>query len=239
MNHKIVITGASSEIGQAICNKVIKAGDYTILQYFKNKTKLLSLKEKYGNNCQIYFADFNDSESLTNFCKNIKDTDILINVAGCTISGLLPTLTEEDVKIMINVNIVALVKICQNVIPDMVAKREGCIVNISSVTASRGNRGQTVYAGTKGFIESFTRSMAAEYGHKGIRINCVAPGPINAGSLKELLVYAPEDVKQSIASNRLGEPNDVASLVAFLCSKEAGFINGQCIHIDGGFMRGV
>ena len=121
----------------------------------------------------------------------------------------------------------------------MIVKRKGCIINISSIAATRGNKGQTVYAGTKGFVESFTRSLTAEYGARGIRVNCVAPGPIDAGSLKELLSYASEDVNESIVSNRLGEPGDVASIVAFLCSEEADFINGQCLHIDGGFIRGI
>jgi 3-oxoacyl-[acyl-carrier protein] reductase len=140
---------------------------------------------------------------------------------------------------MINVNIIALIKICKSVIPAMIVKRKGCIVNISSIAATRGNKGQTVYAGTKGFVESFTRSLTAEYGSRGIRVNCVAPGPIDAGSLKELLTYASEEVNKSVVSNRLGKPEDVASVVAFLCSEKANFINGKCIHVDGGFMKGV
>lgn len=239
MSNKIVITGASSEIGQSICKKVVKPRDHVILQCFKNEAKCSKLKKKYTDLCEIVTVDFNNTNSVEKFCKQLHDIDILINVAGYTVTALLPDLKEKDIQKMINVNVIAIVKITKSVISGMVAKHKGCIVNISSITATRGNRGQTVYSGTKGFIESFSRSLAAEYGSRGIRINCVAPGPISTGSLKELLSYAPEEVKQSIVSNRLGKPEDVGSVVAFLCSKEAEFINGKCISVDGGFMKGV
>ncbi|MCP4154266.1 MAG: SDR family oxidoreductase, partial [bacterium] len=137
------------------------------------------------------------------------------------------------------VNIDAFTRICAAVIPGMTARRRGCIVNISSAAATRGNRGQTVYAGTKGYMEAFTRSLAAEYGAKGIRVNCVAPGPIAAGSMTELLGYAEEEVKKSILSKNLGTPEDVAYITAFLCSPKAAFINGKTIGVDGGIMRGI
>jgi 3-oxoacyl-[acyl-carrier protein] reductase len=239
MGNRIVITGASSKIGQAIFKQLVKKDDQVILQCFKNYNTCLQLKKTFKGICNIITSDFNDPESVDDFSGQLGDVDTLINTAASTITGLLPHLKDEDMNRMINVNNSALVKICRAVIPGMVARRKGCIVNISSVAAIRGNRGQAVYAGTKGFIEAFSRSLAAEYGAKGIRINCVAPGPIDAGSLKELLSYAPEEVKQSTASGRLGEPEDVAAVVAFLCSDGAKYINGRCIPVDGGFMRGI
>jgi 3-oxoacyl-[acyl-carrier protein] reductase len=140
---------------------------------------------------------------------------------------------------MVQANITALVKLCRAVIPGMVVKRRGCIVNISSAAATRGNPGQAVYAGTKGFMEAFTRSLAAEYGGKGVRANCVAPGAIDAGSLRELLALAPDEVPESSALRRLGTPDEVAAVVAFLCSDDASFISGRTIGVDGGFCHGV
>jgi 3-oxoacyl-[acyl-carrier protein] reductase len=140
---------------------------------------------------------------------------------------------------MLAVNIRALIEVTRAVLLGMMMRKRGVIVNISSIAALRGNRGQSVYAGTKGFMESFTRSLAAEYGRKGIRINAVAPGPIDAGSLKDLLGYAPGEVKEAIAAGRLGTPKDVAAATAFLCSDDAAFINGRIIPVDGGFMRGI
>jgi len=240
---KVVITGASSKIGLAIFNELVDAnpGDDFILQCSTNpaalEPTLAQLPER--GRCEIRKVDFQDEEALNAFLQCIRDTDILVNAAAVTITGTLPQLEVEMIRRMMRVNIEALTRLCAAVIPGMTAKRRGCIVNISSVTASRGNRGQSVYAGTKGYIESFTRSLAAEYGAKGIRINCVAPGPIHSGKLEELLEYAPDEVKKSIAANRLGEPADVANLVGFLCSDKAAFINGKIIGVDGGFMRGV
>jgi len=239
MSRNIVITGASSDIGLAISTKIIRPEDQVILQCFRNPDKCNQLKEKLKDSCNIIISDFSDPESIENFCKQLPEIDILINAAGSTITNLLPNFSDKDILKMLYVNIFALTKICQAVIPAMIVKRKGCIVNISSIAATRGNKGQSVYAGTKGFVESFSRSLTSEYGSRGIRINCVAPGPIDAGSLKELLSYAAEDVNESIISKRLGNPDDVASAVEFLCSEEAEFINGKCIQVDGGFMRGI
>lgn len=239
MNNNIIITGAGSEIGLAICKEIVKPGDRAVLHYFKNKEPLLWFCEEFGESCEAVSADFNDMEQLDRFVQKRHDTDILINAAAVTRAELLPVLTDDDITRMLNVNILAAVKLCRAVIPGMVSRRRGIIVNISSAAALRGNRGQSVYAGTKGFLESFTRSMAAEYGGRGIRVNAVAPGAIAAGSLNELLAYGEKEVKESIVSKRFGTPGDVAAVVAFLCSEKASFINGKSIGVDGGFRRGV
>lgn len=241
--NKIVITGASSSIGCAIFLQLFpfhQDSDF-ILQCYRNPEVLTAIKEEKseGGNLLVYPVDFRDRDSLQVFLESLRDTDILINAAAITKTGPLPHLGESEVKHMIRVNIEAFTRICGTVIPGMVVKRSGCIVNISSVAARRGNRGQTVYAGSKGYVEAFTRALAAEYGAKGIRANCVAPGPIQGGSLKELLAYASAEVKDSIVANRLGSPQDVAQVVAFLCSDKAAFINGKTIGVDGGFMRGI
>lgn len=236
---RIVITGASSQIGIAIAEAVVAEGDRVILQCFRNQAACVPLKERIGETCTILPADFTDRVALAEFCTHLGDVDTVVNAAAVTVTGLLPGLAGEDIRRMLDVNILAMVEICRAVIPGMVHRRGGCIVNISSVAATRTNRGQSVYAGTKGFMESFTRGMAAEYGSRGIRFNCVAPGPIEAGSLRGLLSLAPDEVKQSVAGNRLGTPADVASAVAFLCGSGAGFINGETLRVDGGFMKGV
>ncbi len=236
MGNKIIITGASSLIGRAIAARLIAKGDQAVLHCFRNSSRLAG---SIDPSSRIVTADFTKQEELDAFCKSLGDTDILVNAAACTKTDLLPNLSDDDVARMIAVNISALVSICRTVLPGMMVRRKGIIVNISSVAAFRGNRGQSVYAGTKGFIESFTKSLAAEYGGRGIRVNSVAPGAIDAGSLKELLAYAGDAVKKSTASDRLGTPEDVASAVAFLCSPDAAFVNGACINVSGGFMAGI
>jgi 3-oxoacyl-[acyl-carrier protein] reductase len=237
--HRVMITGASSEIGMAIAGRLIDKADHLLLHYYRNQAPCLSFKERSGEKCALISANLTDPVALEGLCGQLGDVDTVINAAGITQTGLLPTLTEAAIRQMLEVNILATTMICRSVIPGMVDRRCGCIVNISSVTATRASRGQTIYAGTKGFIESFTRAMAAEYGSRGIRVNCIAPGPIDSGSLRELLSIAPDEVKRSVAANRLGTPADVASVVAFVCSHEADYINGQTLHVDGGFMVGV
>jgi 3-oxoacyl-[acyl-carrier protein] reductase len=239
MNKTIAITGASSEIGRAIINKLDKTCDLFILQCNKNRIDLEKLSSEITTKSEIIIADFSKDVEISKFCKKISKADVLINAAAVTKTDVVTMLPDDEINKMIQVNISALIKTCQAVIPSMFSRRKGIILNISSIAASRGNRGQTVYAGTKGFMESFSRSLASEAGSRGIRVNCIAPGPIDSGSLKSLMSYANDEIKNSILSKRLGKPDDVASLVKFLCSDEAEFINGQVLHIDGGFLKGV
>lgn len=239
MGNRIVITGASSLIGQAIAKQLISDDDHVLLHCFRNSDACARMAASAEGVVDIATADFTKREELEELCNRMKDVDILVNAAACTRTDLLPNLTEEDIARMISVNINALIKICRAAVPGMMVRRRGIIVNISSVAAQRGNRGQTVYAGTKGFVESFTRSLAAEYGGRGVRANCVAPGAIDAGSLKELLSHAEDAVKKSTSTGRLGVPDDVAAAVAFLCGPGAAFINGACINVSGGFMAGI
>lgn len=239
MSRNIVVTGASSDIGLAVCEKIISGDDVSILQCFHNLEKCRFIVDKWGDACEIIPVDFTRQNELNGFCEKLKGVDILVNSAGLMVPDLLVNLTDEQIDRMISVNILALVKICRAAIHGMMLRRSGIIVNISSISAQRGNRGQTVYSGTKGFMESFTRSLVAEYGSRGVRINCVAPGPIEAGKLKNLVDYAGEEVKNSVVSPRLGRPGDVAAAVAFLCSNEAEFINGRILSVDGGFCKGV
>jgi 3-oxoacyl-[acyl-carrier protein] reductase len=239
MNKTIAITGASSEIGRAITSRLDKTCEMFILQCNRNNSELEKLVTELESKSEIIISDFTKENELNEFCSRITKADILINAAAVTKTDLLPMIPDIDIGNMISVNITALIKTCRAVIPYMFSKRNGIIINISSVAAMRGNRGQTVYAGTKGFVESFSRSLASEAGVRGIRVNCIAPGPIDAGSLKTLMSYATEEINSSILSKRLGKPEDVAALVKFLCSEEAEFINGQVLHIDGGFLKGI
>lgn len=238
MARTIVITGASSEIGQAIARRLVRPGDRVILQGLRH---VEALAHSWGGEAEIRSVDLGHRGQLAAFCAELRQTevDILVNAAACNKPDLLPNLAEPDIDAMIDVNVRALVAICSAVLPAMMVRRRGVIVNLSSVAAARGNRGQSVYAGTKGFVESFTRSLAAEYGGRGIRVNAVAPGAIDGGKLKELLSYAADEVQASTVAKNLGTPEDVAGTVAFLCSDDARFINGRVIAVDGGFCRGV
>ena len=186
-------------------------------------------------------ADFSVEEDLQAFAAGMGEVDILVNAAAATFATLLPELTDEQIQKMLQVNAYATTLLCRTVIPSMCLRRNGVIVNISSVTASKAYRGQSVYGGTKAYIEAFTRSLSAEYAKKGLRFNCVAPGGIDSGQLHRLLEMGPgsEEVRKANASGRLGSPEDVAAAVAWLCSDEARFVNGTVLHVDGAHWLGV
>jgi 3-oxoacyl-[acyl-carrier protein] reductase len=239
MSRNIVITGASSAIGQAIAKRLAAVGDRVVLQCHRHAEALSDLSDWPAADYRIVNLDFSRRSELDAFCDDLGETDLLVNAAAVTATGVLPNLESEQIDLMLEVNIRALVAICRAVVPGMLVRRGGVIINLSSVAASRGNRGQSVYAGTKGFVEAFTRSLAAEYGGRGVRCNAVAPGAIDAGSLKQLLSYAGDEVRRATAAGRLGTPADVAAAVAYLCDGDASFVNGHCLAVDGGFSRGV
>jgi 3-oxoacyl-[acyl-carrier protein] reductase len=226
-------------MGQAIAQRLTAPGDRVTLQCHRHPKALSNLKDWPAADYQVVRVDFCQKDQLEAFRADLGETDILINAAAVTTTELLPNLEPTQIDVMLDVNIRALVAICQAVIPGMLVRRQGVIINLSSVAASRGNRGQSVYAGTKGFVEAFTRTLAAEYGGRGVRCNAVAPGAIDAGSLKALLSYAHTEVKQATAAGRLGTAAEVAAAVAYLCHSDASFVNGHTLAVDGGFTQGV
>lgn len=231
---KIVITGASSDIGLAIARRLSTLGKPMLLHCRSNVDRLSGIE------AEIIRADFADMEELRRFIASLDDVEILVNAAADTQTGLLPQLEDDAIERMLTVNVMATTLICKAVIPQMCMHRRGIIVNISSITASRVFRGQSVYGGTKAYVEAFTKGIAAEYAKKGVRCNCVAPGSIDSGSLQKLIVSTGSNTLKDInASARFGSPEDVAAAVAFLCSDESRYMNGSVLHVDGGYWIGI
>ena len=231
---KIVITGASSDIGLAIVRRLAALGRPLLLQCRSHADRLAGL------DAEVVRADFADREDLGRFIATLKDVEILVNAAADTQTGLLPQMEEADIDRMLAVNVTATTLLCRAVIPQMCVRRSGVIVNLSSVTAIRVYRGQSVYGGTKAYIETFTRGIAAEFAKKGLRCNCVAPGSIDSGSLQKLIISTGSDVLRDVnASAKFGSPEDVAAAVAFLCSEESRYVNGAVLHVDGGYWLGL
>lgn len=231
---KIVITGASSEIGLAIARRLSGLGKPLVLQYNSRIPSADGLEAEWVQ------ADFSSRESLEGFIAGLDDVDILVNAAAVTTTGLLPQTEEKQIDDMLSVNVLAVTLLCRAVIPAMCRKRSGVIINLSSVTATKVYRGQSIYGGTKAYLEAFTKGLAAEYAKKGLRCNCVAPGSIDSGSMKKLIIQTGRDDLQEVnASNRFGTPEDVAAAVAFLCGDDARYINGAVLHVDGGYWLGL
>jgi 3-oxoacyl-[acyl-carrier protein] reductase len=179
-------------------------------------------------------ADVSDPEQAKRLVEEAGDLDILVNNAGLTRDGLLARMPDADWRDVIETNLSSVFYTCRAVTRGMMKKRAGSIVNVSSIVGVHGNWGQTNYGASKAGIIGFTKSLARELGSRGVRANVVTPGYVNT----RLTNVLPEEAQQAMLANtplgRLGEPEDVAGAVRFLCSDEAAFITGEVLLVDGG-----
>ena len=179
-------------------------------------------------------ADVSDPEQAKRLVEEAGDLDILVNNAGLTRDGVLARMTNDDWRAVIETNLSSVFYTCRAATRGMMKKRAGSIVNISSIVGVHGNWGQANYGASKAGIIGFTKSLARELGSRNVRANVVAPGYVNT----RLTDVLPEDAQQGMLSStplgRLGEPEDVAGTVRFLCSDEASFITGEVLLVDGG-----
>jgi 3-oxoacyl-[acyl-carrier protein] reductase len=179
-------------------------------------------------------ADVSDPGSARDLVEEAGDVDVLVNNAGLTRDGLLARMPDEDWRAVIETNLSSVFYTCRAVARPMMKKRAGSIVNVSSIVGIHGNWGQTNYGASKAGIIGFTKSLARELGSRNVRANVVAPGYVNT----RLTDVLPEEAREAMLSNtplgRLGDPEDIAGAVRFLCSDEASFITGEVLLVDGG-----
>ena len=179
-------------------------------------------------------ADVSTAEGAKRLVEEAGDPDILVNNAGVTRDTLLARMSDDDWRAVIETNLSAVFYTCRAVARPMMKRRGGSIVNVSSIVGLRGNMGQTNYAASKAGIIGFTKSLARELGSRNVRANVVAPGYIHS----RLTDVLPEEARAVMLTNtplgKLGDPEDVAGAVRFLCSDEASFITGEVLVVDGG-----
>jgi 3-oxoacyl-[acyl-carrier protein] reductase len=179
-------------------------------------------------------ADVSDAEEAKRLVEEAGDLDILVNNAGLTRDGLLARMPDADWRDVIETNLSSVFYTCRAAVRGMMKKRAGSIVNVSSIVGVHGNWGQTNYGASKAGIIGFSKSLARELGSRNVRVNVVAPGYVNT----RLTDVLPEEAQKAMLDNtplgRLGEPEDVAGAVRFLCSDEAAFITGEVLLVDGG-----
>jgi 3-oxoacyl-[acyl-carrier protein] reductase len=227
-----LVTGASKGIGRAIAAELARAGASVVVGYRSGKDEAEALAAEIGGSAVQ--ADVSNPEEATRLVGEAGDVDILVNNAGLTRDGLLARMSDEDWRVVLETNLSSVFYTCRAVCRPMMKKRAGSIVNISSVVGVHGNWGQTNYAASKAGIIGFTKSLARELGSRNVRANVVAPGYVKT-QLTEVL---PEEATAAMLQNtplaRLGEPEDVAGAVRFLCSDEASFITGEVLLVDGG-----
>jgi len=235
-----LITGANRGIGRAIALKFAEEGAdiaFTDLAYDDNSKSLESACSKLGVRAKMYTSDASKFDETENVVKQIKEDlgsiDILVNNAGITKDTLLMRMTEEQWDMVINVNLKSVFNFTKAVQMQMLAKKSGSIINLSSVVGVAGNAGQSNYSASKAGIIGFTKSTAKELGSRNVRCNAIAPGFI----VTEMTDKLPEEVKQNwikaIPLRRGGTPDDVADVALFLASDLSSYVSGQVINVCG------
>jgi 3-oxoacyl-[acyl-carrier protein] reductase len=227
-----LVTGASKGIGKAIASELAAAGASVVVGYRSGKDEAEALAGELGG--RAVQADVSSADEAKRLVEEAGDVDILVNNAGLTRDGLLARMSDDDWETVIGTNLASVFYTCRAVTRPMMKKRAGSIVNISSIVGVHGNWGQTNYAASKAGIIGFTKSLARELGSRNIRANVVAPGYVKT----QLTDVLPEEATGAMLENtplgRLGDPEDVAGAVRFLCSDAASFITGEVLLVDGG-----
>jgi 3-oxoacyl-[acyl-carrier protein] reductase len=237
-----IVTGASRGIGEAIAKQLSSCGAKIIL-IARNSDQLVAVKETIISNGGIAESIAGDvsnlnsiSEIVTNTIDKLGRIDILVNNAGIARDNIIMRIKEDDWDSVMNINLKGCFNGIKSVARPMIKNKAGRIINITSVIGQIGNAGQSNYAASKAGIIGLMKSMAKELGSRNITVNAVAPGYITTDMTNELIDEVKEQMKSSIPLGRLGTPDDVANLVCFLASDEAGYITGQTFNVDGGMV---
>jgi 3-oxoacyl-[acyl-carrier protein] reductase len=240
----VVITGGSKGIGRAIALKFAAERARIVLVHYDQDdsaaNETLGILEQHGSEVESRRVDVSSYEAVGDLFEDIfarlKRVDVLVNNAGITKDSLLMRMTEDDWDAVIRVNLKSVFNITRHAIRTMVKQRGARIVNIASVVGQIGNAGQANYSASKAGIMGFTKTVAREVAGRGITVNAVAPGFIDT----EMTSSLPEKVKEGflhqIPLGRMGQPEDVAEAVYWLCSDGAGYITGQVLHVNGGML---
>lgn len=238
-----IVTGAAKGIGKAIALKLASLGANIVLNYRSSEEKAIETENEIkalGVEVLRVKGDISNISDVENLIKTAKENfgkiDIMVNNAGITKDTLILRMKEEDFDSVINVNLKGVFNCLKTITPVMVKQREGKIINLSSVVGLSGNAGQVNYAASKAGVIGMTKSLAKEVGARGITVNAVAPGFIETDMTEVLGDKFKEEAKKAIPLKRLGKPEDVANVVAFLASEDANYITGQVIQVDGGMV---
>jgi 3-oxoacyl-[acyl-carrier protein] reductase len=227
-----LVTGGSRGIGRAIALELGRAGASVLVGYRSGAEEAEAVAAEIGG--RAVQGDVASADDAKRLVEEAGELHVLVNNAGITRDGLIARMSDEDFHDVIAANLNGVFHTCRAAARGMMRRRSGAIVNISSVVGLHGNPGQTNYAASKAGIIGFTKALARELGMRGVRANVVAPGYVKT-ALTDVL---PEPAREAMLANtplgRLGEPQDIAGAVRFLCSDEASFITGEVLLVDGG-----
>ncbi len=238
-----LITGGGRGIGRSLCLELARAGHHVIINYLSRQEDAEKTLERVlaeGGTGEILALDVRDEPAWKSAIHDLSQREdeigaieVLVNNAGVTDDGLFPMMKAEAWKRVTRTSLDGFYNVTRPVVKRMMRKRKGSIVTMASVSGLVANRGQVNYSAAKAGLIGATRSLAAEVARLGIRVNAVAPGLIET----EMTAQVPKEmIKQLIPLNRIGQPEEVAKVVAFLCSDAASYVTGQIIGVNGGMV---
>jgi 3-oxoacyl-[acyl-carrier protein] reductase len=227
-----LVTGGSRGIGRAIAIELGRAGADVVLSYRTGREEAEQVAAEIGG--RAVEADVSDAASARALVEEAGELDVLVNNAGVTRDGVLARMSDDDWREVIDTNLSSVFYTCRAAARPMMKRRAGAIVNVSSIVGIHGNFGQTNYAASKAGIIGFTKSLARELGSRNVRANVVAPGYVRSRLTDVLPEEATKTMLDATPLGRLGDPEDVAGAVRFLCADEARFVTGAVLLVDGG-----
>ena len=237
----VFVSGGMGGIGSAICRR-LAAARHTIvagcLPGYDRKEEWLGVMRRAGFRVHAAEGDVSDYDSCAEMFYNVRSVvgpvDILVNNAGITRDSVFKRMTERDWNLVINTNLNSVFNVTRQVIDGMVERAWGRIINISSVNAIKGQFGQTNYSAAKAGMAGFSKALAQEVVRKGVTVNTVSPGYVETDLVMAIRKEIREQIIASIPMGRLARPEEIAAVVAFLSSEEAGYITGANISVNGG-----
>ena len=236
----IIVTGGSKGIGAEMVKQLAQIGHKVVLNYYKSEKEALKIKEeleKEGINILIFKADVSKRKEVQELIKftlrNYKKIDVLINNAGISQEQMFTDIKDEDWNLMMNTNLNSAFYTSQEVLNDMISRKEGLIINISSIWGLTGGSCEVAYSTAKAGMIGMTKALAKELGPSNIRVNCIAPGIINTDMNKHLTREEIDTIKDEIPLEKIGNPVDVVRCIKWLI--EDKYTTGQVISINGGW----
>jgi 3-oxoacyl-[acyl-carrier protein] reductase len=242
---KAIVTGGSRGIGRACVEQLAAEGATVAFVYNSNQQAAEALVAELtaqGRQVRALQADVRNAPRAQEIVEALiaewTRIDILVNSAGIVKDGLTGSMTDEQWRDVLDTNLGGTFNYCRAVSQPMLMQRSGSIVNISSTAAEFASRGQVNYAASKGGINGLTRALAKELAQRKVRVNAVAPGMIETDMSQVVRGIAGDQIKNIIPMKRIGKPQEIASVVAFLASDEASYLTGQVLRVDGGLSLG-
>ena len=236
---KVLITGASGGIGSAICEK-FNNQNYKLVLTSSSNEKINQLKKIYFSENFYYKVDLSDPENLQKCLDEMsiehKDISVIVNNAGITEDNLIFRMKEQQWSKVIQTNLNSNYQIIKSLLPNMLSKKYGKIIGISSIVGNTGNPGQSNYVASKSGMIGLYKSIALEVAKRNINVNVISPGFISTTMTDKLSDVQREAYLSKIPMYRFGKPSDIAHMVYFLASEDSSYITGQTIHVNGGML---